>query len=68
MDVMILNNDKFKDALQLLESMAIKIKQPDTNLEESIGCYEEGMKQYRICNDILNEAKQKIQVFQREEV
>lgn len=60
--------DSFEKALGELELMANKIKEPNTNLEESIKCYEQGMKQYKVCNEILNDAKQKIDFYKKEEV
>ena len=46
--------------------MADKIKSQDASLEEAIQCYEEGMKYYKICSDILDNAKQKIETFEGE--
>ncbi len=57
---------KFEQALEALQAMSEKIKSQDTTLEEAIACYEEGMKHYRICEDILKNAKQKIETFEGE--
>ena len=47
--------------------MSEKIKAGSTTLEEAVACYEEGMKYYSICSDILENAKQKIEMFERED-
>jgi len=47
--------------------MAGKIRQEDITLEEAIKCYEEGLRCYEICGDILKNAKQKIEVFDAKE-
>ena len=39
----------------------------DTSLEDAIKCYEEGLKCYNECNEILKNAKQNIEVIRREE-
>lgn len=46
--------------------MSEKIRNENTTLEEAIACYEEGIKCYNVCNNILNDAKQKIQVYSEE--
>ncbi len=57
----------FEDSLKKLENMADKIRREDTSLEEAIKCYEEGIECYKKCNEILNKAKQNIEVIKREE-
>ncbi len=54
--------------MKKLEEMSEKIREEDTTLEEAIKCYEEGIKCYNICNDILKEAQQKIEIIRKEEV
>ena len=49
--------------MEALKSLTEKIKAQDTSLEESLRCYEEGMKYYEICDRILSDAKQKIETF-----
>ena len=46
--------------------MSESIKSQDTDLEGAIKCYEEGMKYYEICNEILETAKQKVETFEGE--
>ncbi|MEG0923501.1 MAG: exodeoxyribonuclease VII small subunit [Anaerovoracaceae bacterium] len=62
-----MEKNDFEEALDKLQNMTEKIKSTNTSLEDSINCYEEGMKYYNICNDILESAKQKIQVFSKTE-
>ncbi len=63
---MIVNKESFEHSLAELQKMADKIKSQDASLEEAIQCYEEGMKYYKICSDILDNAKQKIETFEGE--
>ena len=56
----------FEEALQDLKNCAEKIKSKDLTLDESIACYEEGIKHYELCREILENTKQKIKVFGEE--
>lgn len=62
--IMSVKDRTFEESLEKLKEMSEKIKSPETDLEESIRCYEEGMKYYESCNSILSEAKQKIETFE----
>ncbi len=53
--------------MKKLEEMADRIKRDDITLGEAIECYEEGMRCYGICGDILKNAKQQIEVFDAKE-
>ena len=57
---------KFEEALDKLAEMSDKIKGAETSLEEAITCYTKGMEYYQICHEILENAKQKIEVFEGE--
>ena len=61
-----MNQGNFEKALRELQTMAEKIKSQETSLEEAISCYEEGMKYYKTCSNILEQAKQKIETFEGE--
>ncbi len=61
-----MNQGNFEKALTKLQELSDRIKSQDTTLEEAIECYEEGMKYYKICSDILENAKQKIETFESE--
>ncbi len=56
----------FEEALEKLKALTEKIQSPDTSLEDSLHCYEEGMKYYEMCDRILSDAKQKIETFTAE--
>lgn len=57
----------FEEALKKLESSAEKLRAEDIPLEEAIRCYEEGIKHYRECRDILDKANQKIETLTKQE-
>ena len=61
-----MKTDSFEHSLAELQKLADRIKAQDTSLEEAIHCYEEGMKYYRVCSTILDDAKQKIEIFEEE--
>lgn len=61
-----MNQGTFEESLKKLEEMSEKIRSGDTTLKEAITCYEEGMHYYKICSDILTNAKQKIEMFEGE--
>lgn len=56
---------KFEEALKGLEESAMQLKKEDNTLEEALKAYENGMKYYEQCNEILNDAKQRIQIYKR---
>lgn len=57
----------FEEALKKLESSAEKLRAEDIPLEEAIRCYEEGIKHYSECRDILDKADQKIETLTKQE-
>ena len=56
----------FEKALEQLQEQTDKIKSQDISLEDAIKCYEDGMKYYKVCSDILENAKQKVEMFEGE--
>ena len=54
----------FEEALDGLEKAADLLKKEDTTLEDAIRQYEEGVKFYERCSEILDSAKQKIRIFE----
>lgn len=54
---------KFEEAMQELETITSKLEKGDLSLEESVSNFEEGMKLAKKCNDILEEAEKKIKVL-----
>ncbi len=53
----------FEESMKKLEAMSEKIRDEKTSLDEAIKCYEEGIKCYKACEEILNSAKQKIEIY-----
>ena len=56
-------NLSFEEALAKLETCVTKIRSGELSLEESIKAYEESKKYYSICDAVLKEARQKIEIF-----
>lgn len=59
-------NISFEDALAALEKCAAELRGDNVSLEESIKIFEEGARLYEKCTSILDNAKQKIEVFSKE--
>lgn len=55
----------FEEALAELEKSAEILKKDGTTLEAAMQSYEQGMKYYNYCNEILNNAKQKIEIYRK---
>jgi len=55
----------FEEALAMLENAAQAMKNDDTKLEDALRLYEEGLKHYTRCAELLSEAKQRIMVFDK---
>ena len=56
----------FEEALAKLNDIATKLKAKDISLEDTIKYFEEANECYKLCKDILDNAKQKIEVYQGE--
>ena len=56
-------NLSFEDALAKLESCVAKIRSGELSLEDSIKAYEESIKYYGICDAVLKDARQKIEIY-----
>ena len=59
-------NLSFEEALAGLGKAVQALNREDTPLDEAIEQYEEGIRYYQRCSEILQEAKQKIQQFDEE--
>lgn len=55
----------FESSMAKLEEMAELIRDEETTLDDAIKCYEEGIKCYNDCSEILKNAKQKIEVYSK---
>lgn len=57
----------FEEALSGLERSAEILKKDGTTLEAAMESFEQGIEFYNYCNEMLNDAKQKIEFFERSE-
>ncbi len=58
----------FEEALAGLEKSAEILKKDGTTLEAAMESFEQGIEYYNYCNKILNDAKQKIEFFEKKEI
>jgi len=58
--------ETFEDALERLEEIAEKLERGDMPLDESLKSYEEGVRAYRHCSELLKEVEKKIEILTRE--
>lgn len=56
----------FEEALEKLEESAELLRSGDVSLEKSVTIYNQSIEYYKQCLDILNNAKQKIEMFKPE--
>ena len=62
------NIDKtFMEAYQDLVAAANNITKQTTSIDESMKLFDQGMKDAELCNKMLDEAEQKIEVFNSDE-
>jgi len=61
------NKMGFEEALAGLEKSAEILKRDGTTLEAAMESFEQGIEYYNYCNEILNNAKQKIEFFEKKE-
>ena len=57
----------FEEALAGLERSADILRKDGTTLEEAMQNFEKGVEFYRYCNEMLNDAKQKIEFYDKKE-
>ena len=57
----------FTQALSDLQNAASEIGKQATTLEESLRLFEKGMKEASFCQKILDEADQKVTIFEKED-
>lgn len=58
-------NISFEEALAGLKENVDKISLVDSSLEDAIKAYNQGLEYYEICNNILDENRQKIVTVER---
>ncbi len=56
-------NDNIEEALNEFEKTVTKLSGKDISLEEATKLYELGLKQCELCEKILDEKKQKIEIY-----
>lgn len=56
----------FEEALKALESITEKLKNNQVSLEESLKLYDKGIRYYKICSKILDEANEKVNIYNNE--
>jgi len=57
----------FEENLTRLKEVVKLLEEGNISLEESLKYFEEGIKIYRICNNVLNDAQQKISLLLEED-
>lgn len=55
----------FEESLAELGKIVEQLKQPDTTLETAVKSYEDAIQYYNQCFQLLTDAKQKIEVFEK---
>ena len=55
----------YEEAYESLEGILMKLESKNTSLDESLGLYEEGIKLFKHCNKLLEEAELKISKFNK---
>jgi exodeoxyribonuclease VII small subunit len=55
----------FEESMEKLEETAETIKKDRISLEEALKAYEDGVKYYERCVEILDSAKQRIEVYEK---
>ncbi|MDI6704318.1 MAG: exodeoxyribonuclease VII small subunit [bacterium] len=58
---------EFEEALMRLEEIVRRLEQEGLGLDEALRLFEEGMKLRNICEERLNEAKDKIEILVKDE-
>ncbi len=61
-----IENMKFEEALQALETAADSLRSGTLSLEESLSVYDKSILLYTHCKDILDKARQKIEIYRPE--
>ena len=53
----------YEEAYEKLEEILMKLESKNTSLDESLSLYEEGIKLFKHCNKLLEDAQLKISKF-----
>ncbi|SHJ48945.1 exodeoxyribonuclease VII small subunit [Paramaledivibacter caminithermalis] len=57
------NKESFEGNLNRLKEVVKLLEEGNLSLEESLIYFEEGIRLYRLCNNVLNDAQQKISLL-----
>ena len=57
----------FEESLKKLEKISTSLKAEDITLEDAIKQYEEGIRYYKECSEILQDAQQRIETLTKQE-
>ena len=57
------DNIKLEDAMKRLDEVLAELERENTDLEQSLKLYEEGIRIVRLCNDKLSEAERIIKLL-----
>ena len=57
------NNPDFETALKTLESLVERMERGELSLEQSLECFEQGIKLTRECQKALTEAEQRVEIL-----
>lgn len=57
----------FEGNITRLKEVVKQLEEGDLSLEESLEFFEEGIKLYRLCNEVLNNAEQRISLLIEED-
>ena len=55
----------FEESLKKLEEASENLKSTDISLEDAIKCYDQGIKYYNECREILDNANQRIETINK---
>lgn len=59
------NKSAFEESLQKLEQASENLKKDNISLEDALLNFQEGIKYYKECSEILNSARQKIETYMK---
>ena len=57
---------EFEKSFEKLQACAAGLNDPEVKLDRAIELYREGAEQYKVCREILDEAEQLIQMYDKE--
>lgn len=61
---MIMAEKTFSESLKKLQEAANEISKQTTSLEDALKLFDEGMKEAEFCKEILDSAKQRVQLYE----